>query len=174
MRNSRNNLDVLIKLCEANDCDLEINKNMIGNKILIKSCIKQYGSLEDTPEEIVESIIDEKLLDNIFDYLRPVVSYLSKKQPVFSMSPMLTVLFPNIKNGIIDDYDVTHFSLFSENTVDCTKEKFLTSLRKNYNSATLCRLYELYETGVITAEDIVNSGLHLIYAVCERCIAQSV
>lgn len=146
-----------------------------SQEYLINSCIAKYGSIANAPQELIDRLEMMMIMNidsEVFEFQRPYIEYLATRGPIYSYSPMFEILFHGIpttaKTG--EDYMPICFVGYSRYCQDFEKEDFLSALHEKYDIRLLSRLYELHMTGFITSEDIVKSGLHYVYSICDWMI----
>jgi len=141
---------------------------LISARLIMEACIKKYGSVSNARKGEIKSMKKCVItFDEVFEFQRPLFEHLSTRKIIKCNSPMFSILFPDIPVKYDNDENMEYYSLMN---VQHTKEEFLFELSQSYNPKYISRLYELYIDGSITAEDIVNSGLHYMYAACHWMI----
>ena len=137
---------------------------------LLGACTNKYGSIENVPEDLLEELTEIVMRDNdnVYEYQRPFV-----KSGMKTSSPMMSILFPDIEFKL-DTYTsstiIEDITGYSPMTIGYSKDKFLDRVVTKYNSNVMSKLYELHKIGFITSEDIIDRGLHYIYAFCDWLI----
>jgi len=177
------NITLIDKICEADIADYVVAANIrdteqavrlhkisprdrVTQRLLIESHTTKYGSLDKIPTREFRSLVTRIYFDEIFDYMVPLIrEIVSRNYPVSTYSCMLSILAPDIEYNNIDDK--SDYTIFSQSLVEKSKKDYLRRLAIIHDGGAMARLYELHITGVITREDIINSGLNNIYAACE-------
>jgi len=136
----------------------------------INYCINAYGSLQETPKHLIDEVIDKiSLRSNLYACLEPLVSYMSENNiKIETDSPMFSILFPNTNFYITSNALATfhNYIVYTDKTLNYDKETFLRDVARCHNKTLLSKLYELYDSGFITTEEVTHYGLDLIYSFC--------
>jgi len=151
-----------------NKAELRINYDE-EDKALIDSCIAEYGSFDNAPEDVVDEIIERIFPSSeLYEYMRPLIEFMDRNnRDIVVTSCLVQILFPEVdySAGNRDD-DEYIIPLYSENMTDYSKKEVLQQLSFSFDSYDMSQFYELYSTGHFTSKDIIKYGLHLIHPAC--------
>jgi len=139
---------------------------------LLKFLVKKYSSLNEAPINLVNKLLRNiDIKDFILEWMRPLIDYkIENRLRIATNSPMFAVLFPDVHYEIATLSEPGTVIACSSLTTNYRKEKLLRNLQKNYNHLMIDRLYELHKQGFVTSDDIIDYGLHYVYAICDKMI----
>jgi len=183
MLKNSDNVEEVIRLAKSTYASYL--SNAITLKTSIQSCIAKYGSLDMISDELFSKLLAlaGRTIDT-FKYTKPLLEQMHKRgKRIHTTSSIFSIILPDVKYNLIeeptdddeedneDEYKArVNFVAFSENVLDISKKDFLSTIASDYDRNMLSRLYELYISGFITRDDIIEHGLHLMYAVCDWMI----
>jgi len=150
--------------------------NRKGEKLIttkyLDLVIRTYGSFDNVPRELMDGM--SKLVNQnsgVYEYMRPIIEYMIIEDiDINTSSPMFPILFPDVPYQLSSKYGKFQLVAYTHSAVNYDKSKLIHDLQMRYNIISMNKLYELHKDGFITDDDIIDHGLHYIYAICNQMI----